>query len=273
MVKKETVHIFLLLIFILTPVASLAAQDYAAWSKKNPDGSWTRTAEIAVAASSLPSLEPKDIGKFCPTYKRLPPKKRIKFWVGLLSAMARPESSFNPGATHKELFKEKSGKQGISRGLLQISIESANQPGYRCGIKKAKDLHNPAIHLPCAVKILSTWVAADHVIATYKGDKKNRGGGRYWAVLREKNGPLSEISNFTKNLSFCRHPTGDEILQEAARRMSGVLRGYDRIGRYGGEEFLITASVVTGARPWLWAKGSVVLSAESLSTVAQDKLS
>ena|SRR5687768_14971513 len=219
MVKKILiVYVFLLPIFTLASVASLAAQDYAAWSKKNTDGSWTRTAEIAVAASSLPSLEPKDIGKFCPTYKRLPRKKRIKFWVGLLSAMARPESSFNPGATHKELFKEKSGKQGISRGLLQISIESANQPGYRCGIKKAKHLHDPAIHLPCAVKILSTWVAADHVIATYKGDKKNRGGGRYWAVLREKNGRLSEISNFTKNLSFCRKKAlhGTRILKQGS---------------------------------------------------------
>ena len=70
--------VVLLLIFILAPVASLAAQaqDYAAWSKKNPDGSWTRITEIAVATSSLPSLEPKDIGKFCPAYKNLPRKKK-----------------------------------------------------------------------------------------------------------------------------------------------------------------------------------------------------
>lgn len=205
LITTHTVYVFLLLIFILTPVASLAAQDYAAWSKKNLDGSWTRTAEIAVATSSLPSLEPKDIGKFCPAYKRLPRKKRTQFWVGLLSAMARPESDFNPEAASKGPSKDRFGKRGINRGLLQISIESANQPGYSCGIQKTKDLHDPAIHLPCAVKILSTWVTADHVIASYKGHKKNRGGGRYWAVLREKNGRLPEISNFTKNLSFCRN--------------------------------------------------------------------
>jgi hypothetical protein len=200
------VCVVLLLIFILAPAASLAAQaqDYAAWSKKNLDGSWTRTTEIAVATSSLPSVVPQDIGKFCPTYKRLPRKKRIQFWVGLLSSMAEFESNFNPEAAARGPSKDRFRRRGMNRGLLQISKESANQPGYSCGIKKAKHLHDPAVHLPCAVKILSTWVSADRVIASYKGDKKTRGGARYWAVLREKNGRLPAISNFTRNLSFCR---------------------------------------------------------------------
>jgi len=35
------------------------------------------------------------------------------------------------------------------------------------------------------------------------------------------------------------HPTGDEVLRDAARRLLEVLRPYDFIGRYGGEEFLV----------------------------------
>jgi diguanylate cyclase (GGDEF)-like protein len=35
------------------------------------------------------------------------------------------------------------------------------------------------------------------------------------------------------------HPTGDEVLREAARRLVEVMRPYDFIGRYGGEEFLV----------------------------------
>ena len=34
------------------------------------------------------------------------------------------------------------------------------------------------------------------------------------------------------------HPAGDAVLSEAARRMQTLLRPYDGIGRYGGEEFL-----------------------------------
>lgn len=34
------------------------------------------------------------------------------------------------------------------------------------------------------------------------------------------------------------HPAGDAVLSEAARRMQTLIRPYDGIGRYGGEEFL-----------------------------------
>ena len=53
---------------------------------------------------------------------------------------------------------------------------------------------------------------------------------------------IADLDYFKRINDTYGHPTGDEILQEAARRMSAALRGYDRIGRYGGEEFLITAS-------------------------------
>jgi diguanylate cyclase (GGDEF)-like protein len=36
------------------------------------------------------------------------------------------------------------------------------------------------------------------------------------------------------------HLTGDAILREGARRMKAVVRCYDALGRYGGEEFLMT---------------------------------
>jgi diguanylate cyclase (GGDEF)-like protein len=35
------------------------------------------------------------------------------------------------------------------------------------------------------------------------------------------------------------HQTGDSVLQEIAHRMKGVMRNYDAVGRYGGEEFLV----------------------------------
>jgi diguanylate cyclase (GGDEF)-like protein len=35
------------------------------------------------------------------------------------------------------------------------------------------------------------------------------------------------------------HQTGDEVLCEVARRMQSLLRPYDTIGRFGGEEFLL----------------------------------
>jgi two-component system chemotaxis response regulator CheY len=52
---------------------------------------------------------------------------------------------------------------------------------------------------------------------------------------------VADLDHFKQINDTFGHPAGDAVLQEAARRMQFALRPYDRIGRYGGEEFLITA--------------------------------
>jgi diguanylate cyclase (GGDEF)-like protein len=42
------------------------------------------------------------------------------------------------------------------------------------------------------------------------------------------------------------HPVGDQVLSEVARRLTGALRSYDWVGRYGGEEFLIIVPNCSG---------------------------
>lgn len=50
---------------------------------------------------------------------------------------------------------------------------------------------------------------------------------------------LADLDHFKRVNDTYGHPAGDKVLQEAARRMQEVVRPYDRVGRYGGEEFLI----------------------------------
>jgi diguanylate cyclase (GGDEF)-like protein len=50
---------------------------------------------------------------------------------------------------------------------------------------------------------------------------------------------LADLDFFRKVNETLGTPVGDEVLREAARRLSSTLRPYDAVGRYGGEEFLI----------------------------------
>jgi diguanylate cyclase (GGDEF)-like protein len=43
------------------------------------------------------------------------------------------------------------------------------------------------------------------------------------------------------------HAAGDQVLQEAARRMAATVRSGDTLGRWGGDEFLVIAERLTGA--------------------------
>jgi hypothetical protein len=188
---------------LIISTQAYASLDYAAWAKNNRDGSWTRSAEAAVANSPLVQLVPKDILYFCPSYPKLPAVERRKFWVGLISAMAKPESNFKPERFYQEKFHDRKGKPVISRGLLQISIESANQQRYGCDIPYPAKLHDPGINLACGVKILSKWVSTDGVIAKYSQPRVHKGGSRYWSTLRPQRGHLRKIADFTRQLPFC----------------------------------------------------------------------
>ncbi|WP_337840134.1 transglycosylase SLT domain-containing protein [Rheinheimera sp.] len=178
--------------------------DYAAWAGHNKDGSWTRQLERSVQQSKLPQLKPADITQFCPAYPKLTLHQRSKFWVGLLSAMAKPESNFQPLTRYQEKFRDGKGKPVISRGLLQISQESANQPRYSCNITKAEQLHDPAINLSCAVRIMQKWVQTDGQISSSDWGTQAKGAARYWSVLRPARGQLPQIRRFTSQLPVCR---------------------------------------------------------------------
>jgi diguanylate cyclase (GGDEF)-like protein len=49
---------------------------------------------------------------------------------------------------------------------------------------------------------------------------------------------MADVDHFKQVNDEMGHAAGDQLLAEAAGRMSAVLRAYDALGRYGGEEFL-----------------------------------
>jgi hypothetical protein len=213
LLEKATVHaIRSIPLLVLCGAGSIAAAtattgtaDYAAWAKKDKTGQWTAITEAAVKASPLPKLVPVDVDKFCPGYANLAMDDRMVFWTGLVSIIARPESNFKPETTYTENFTDAHGQLVVSRGLLQISIESANQEAYGCKIKDQKSLHDPAGNLRCGVRILSALVSRDKVIASW-GNKPIRGGARYWSTLRESHKHLDELSGFTTHLKVSTGP-------------------------------------------------------------------
>lgn len=167
----------------------------ARWDGKHPDAAkWSDHLYKAILSSELVNLKPGDISDFCPSY---PTDKdaRARFWVALISAMAEKESSHKPETQYKESFKDQHGNYVISRGLLQLSIESAR--GYKCVLDNAQDLHDPYKNLDCGLKILTRWVSKDGFIA--RKTSGWRGGARYWSVLR-KSSTKSFITGYTKQV-------------------------------------------------------------------------
>jgi two-component system cell cycle response regulator len=50
---------------------------------------------------------------------------------------------------------------------------------------------------------------------------------------------LADLDHFKRINDTYGHLSGDEVLSTAGHRMCDALRGYDHLGRYGGEEFLV----------------------------------
>lgn len=130
------------------------------WDHRPEAANWTAMAFTALEthAAVLPTIVPDDIENWCPAYPDAPEADREAFWTGLMSALARHESTWNPEAV---------GGGGRWFGLVQISPATARFYGCQAGSGQA--LLNGSANISCAMRIWATTVARDGVVAAGRG--------------------------------------------------------------------------------------------------------
>lgn len=159
------------------------------WDHRPEAAEWTTRTLATVQAHDdvLAGAVPADIEGWCPGYEGNGLAERRAFWAGILSAVAKYESSWNPTAA---------GGGGRYIGIMQISPKSAANHG--CAATSAAALKDGAANLECAVEMMATQVGRDEVVA----GKGNRGVGRDWMPLR-KSDKRAEMSDWTRSQSYC----------------------------------------------------------------------
>lgn len=175
----------------------------ASWSAELSGSEWSEITKKAINSSGKDLIvsTPSDIGRYCPNYSELNNDEKNLFWIGLISKLSELESNHNPDAKYTESFVDNNENLVVSRGLLQLSIESSN--GYGCGFNNEKELHNPKKNLSCGVVIMNKWIGiVDKVIAAKIGGKW-KGAARYWSPFRSKN-KLLEIVKYTSTIAICK---------------------------------------------------------------------
>jgi hypothetical protein len=156
----------------------------------HPEGpEWTESTLVAVSTKDqlLSERIPADIQTWCPGYQDASVEERRAFWTGLLSAVAKYESTWNENA---------SGGGGRWIGLMQIDPRSA--ANYGCNATSVGALKDGEANLQCAVEIMSTQVAKDGLVA----GGGNRGIGRDWAPLRSSE-KRSAMAAWTSQQPYC----------------------------------------------------------------------
>jgi len=126
------------------------------WSHRAENTAWTAAALDAVQTHGAPLAQtvPDDIALYCENYPSASLAEREAFWVGLLSALAKHESTWNPKAV---------GGGGKWFGLVQIAPATAR--GYGCAAKSGEALKDGEANLSCAVRILAHTVPRDGVVS------------------------------------------------------------------------------------------------------------
>lgn len=159
------------------------------WDHRPEASEWTSRALAAVAAqdAALAGSVPADIDTWCPGYADASVDERRAFWSGLMSAVARYESSWNPKA---------SGAGGRYIGVMQISPASARFHG--CSAATAGALKDGAANLECAAGMIAKGVAADGMVA---GSGK-QGAGRDWMPFRNAE-KRAAMAAWTRAQPYC----------------------------------------------------------------------
>jgi hypothetical protein len=168
-----------------------AATPQMHWDHVPQAQDWTDATMTAVMGHGRPLLStiPDDIEAFCPGYADGTDADRAAFWAGLLSALAKFESTWNP---------EAAGGGGRWIGLLQIDPRTAQ--GYGCSADSVGELKDGEMNLACGVRIIAATVPRDNAIATR--DSRWRGIAADWAPL-QKEDARDYIADWTRSQDYC----------------------------------------------------------------------
>jgi len=154
------------------------------WDHRPEATLWTEATLTALRAdpTGLPSLTPTDITVYCPDYPNATEDERAAFWAGLLSALAKHESTWNPVAV---------GGGGRWFGLVQIDPRTAQ--GYGCNARTGQALKNGAANLQCAVRIATAQVSKRGTVSRGMLD---------WGPFHSE-GKRADMKAWTREQSYC----------------------------------------------------------------------
>jgi hypothetical protein len=126
------------------------------WDHVAGSEAWTRATMAALEAHGGPLVDtvPADIAAWCPAYPQADRWQRKAFWAGLLSTLAKHESTYRPRVV---------GGDGKWVGLVQILPATAR--GYACNATTREALMDGGANMSCAVRILATTVPRDGVVS------------------------------------------------------------------------------------------------------------
>lgn len=166
------------------------------WDRRQDAETWTRAVLAAINGQShdLSDVVPRDIDHWCPAYAGNSAALRDDFWVGMMSALARHESTLDPRAV---------GGGGLWYGLLQIYPPTARHFG--CAATTGEELLNPVANLACAARIMTVTVRRDQAVALHDG--RWRGVAADWGPMTEP-AKREEMAAWTRAQDYCviRHP-------------------------------------------------------------------
>lgn len=178
----------------VTPQATMGANQLPPmrWDHLPGTEAWTVSTLQALRGhgAALALTVPQDIDTFCPGYRKATMEDRRAFWAGLLSSIAKYESTWNPAAK---------GGGGRWIGLMQIAPRTAQ--AYDCAAQDREELQDGSANLSCAVRIAASQVARDDAIVS-DGSGGWRGIARDWAPMRSAD-KRAEIAGWTRSQSYC----------------------------------------------------------------------
>jgi hypothetical protein len=175
----------------MRPVARISYIPDARWDFRGDSGSWTRAALSALRShgSDLQDTVPRDIANWCPAYVENPPHLRRAFWVGMMSALVKHESTYRPTAV---------GGGNLWFGLMQIYPDTARR--YGCHATTGEALKDPEDNLSCAIRIMNVTVPRDNAIAVR--DSRWRGVAADWGPMTNRS-KIAEMAAWTRSQDYC----------------------------------------------------------------------